>query len=106
MLESVWADPGAVGSALPQYGLGVIDWEPDPERPLWVQVMEILRRRILDGVYQPRAKIPSFKQLTQEFEVGMNTARHAVEDLEEQGYVRAVQPLGTFVTPTDQWPTR
>lgn len=82
----------------------MIDWTPDPERPLWVQVMEILRERILNGVYEPRGKIPSFKQITQEFGVGMNTARHAVDDLEAQGFVRAVQPLGTFVTPTEEWP--
>lgn len=82
----------------------MIDWTPDPMRPRWLQVMEILRQRILDGSCRPQAKIPSFKQLVQEFGVGMNTVRHAVEDLEEQGYVRAVQPLGTFVTPEEEWP--
>jgi GntR family transcriptional regulator len=66
--------------------------------------MEALRARIIDGTYAPRTKIPSLKTLTQEFEVGLNTARHAVEELEKQGYVRAVKSLGTFVTPREDWP--
>lgn len=100
----VRADPGALGSAWAYYGQSMIHWVPEPERPRWLQVMELLRQRILDGAYQPRTKIPSFKQLVQEFGVGMNTVRHAVEDLEDQGYLRAVQPLGTFVTPREEWP--
>ncbi|MFI7113921.1 GntR family transcriptional regulator [Nonomuraea sp. NPDC050227] len=82
----------------------MINWEPDPERPRWVQLMEVLRTRILEGVYQPRTKIPSLTQLTQEFGVGMNTVRHAVTDLEEQGYVLPVSSLGTFVRPKEGWP--
>lgn len=82
----------------------MIDWDPDPERPLWLQVMEELRRRILSGTYQPRTRIPSLTRLTQEFEVGMNTARHAVNDLAAQGYVLQVSSLGTFVRPKEEWP--
>lgn len=99
-----WAVPGRPGSDLPYYGRRMIEWEPDPERPLWQQMMEVLRQRILDGAYQPRTKIPSLKQLTQEFQVGLNTARHAVADLEDQGFLRSIKSLGTFVSPADEWP--
>lgn len=84
----------------------MINWDPDPERPLWLQLMETLRQRILDGTYAPRTKIPSLKQITQEFEVGLNTARHAIDDLEAQGFVRPVPSLGTFVAPADEWPSK
>lgn len=82
----------------------MINWEPDPERPRWRQLMEVLRKRILDGTYLPRTKIPSFTQLTQEFGVGMNTVRHAITDLEAQGYVLPVSSLGTFVRAQEEWP--
>lgn len=82
----------------------MIDWEPDPERPLWRQLMETLHQRILDGIYPPRTKIPSLQRMTQEFGVGLNTARHAVDELESQGYVRPVPSLGTFVAPPEEWP--
>jgi GntR family transcriptional regulator len=84
----------------------MIEWVPDPERPLWLQLMETLRQRITDGTYPPRTKIPSLTRITQEFGVGLNTARHAVEHLEEQGYVLAVPSLGTFVRLPDEWPAR
>lgn len=84
----------------------MIDWVPDPERPRWLQLMEVLRQRILDGTYAPRTKIPSLTRLTQEFGVGLNTARHAVADLEAQGYVLPVSSLGTFVRQREEWPAR
>jgi len=102
----VWAVPDALGAARNHYRFSMIAWVPDPERPLWEQMMETLRRRILDGTYPPRTKIPSLKQLTQEFGVGLNTARHAVDDLEEQGYVLPVSSLGTFVRQAEEWPDR
>ncbi|MET9339315.1 GntR family transcriptional regulator [Nonomuraea sp. NPDC003804] len=80
----------------------MIKW--DLERPRWLQLMEILRGRIQDGTY--RGKIPSFKQLVQEFELGINTVKHAVDALAEQGYVRKVESLGTFVRPPQDWPER
>jgi DNA-binding GntR family transcriptional regulator len=42
--------------------------------------------------------------MTQEFGIGLNTARHAVDELEVQGYVRPVPSLGTFVAPREEWP--
>lgn len=81
----------------------MIDLVPDEHK--WRQVMEILRGRILDGTYQPRSRVPSVRTLTQMFGVGDNTARHALNDLEEQGYVRQLPSIGTFVRPEVEWPT-
>ncbi|WP_433520054.1 winged helix-turn-helix domain-containing protein (plasmid) [Nonomuraea sp. CA-143628] len=75
-----------------------------PDEHKWRQVMEIIKGRILDGTYQPRAKVPGIRSLTQEFGVSQNTARHALNDLEEQGYVRQVSSIGTFVRPAKEWP--
>ncbi|MGC5009721.1 winged helix-turn-helix domain-containing protein [Streptosporangium sp. DT93] len=75
----------------------MINWEP--ERPIWEQVAEIIQRRIEDGTYPPRTPIPSVERLQQEFEVGRNTARHVVKHLADEGFVRPVPSLGTFVLP-------
>lgn len=82
----------------------MIDWVPDPERPVWLQVMEVVRQRILDGTYAPRTKIPGIHRLMQEFGVGSNTARHVISSLEEQGLVLPVPSLGTFVVPPEDRP--
>lgn len=84
----------------------MINWEPEPERPVWVQVMEVIRGRILDGTYRPRAKIPGIHRIMQEFGVGSNTARHVISDLEAQGLVRPVPSLGTFVVPPEDRPAK
>lgn len=74
-----------------------------PDEHKWRQIMEIVKARILDGTYRPRAKVPGIRSLTQEFGVGVNTARHALNDLEDQGYVRQVPSIGTFVRPAEEW---
>ena len=75
-----------------------------PDEHKWRQVMEIIKARILDGTYRPRAKVPGIRTMQQEFGVSQNTARHALNELEEQGFVRQVASIGTFVTPKESWP--
>jgi GntR family transcriptional regulator len=75
-----------------------------PDEHKWRQVMEILRQRILDGTYRPRSRVPSVRHLTQMFGIGDNTARHALKELEERGYVRQLPSVGTFVRPAEEWP--
>ncbi len=80
----------------------MIIFDPEPERPVWLQVMEIIRDRIKTGVYAPRSRIPSIEGIMQEWQVGRNTARHVIRDLEAQGLVRAIPSMGTFVVPTPE----
>ncbi|MBB6173684.1 DNA-binding GntR family transcriptional regulator [Nocardiopsis mwathae] len=74
--------------------------EFDLDRPVWVQVAEVLRERIANGTYQPRTPIPSESQLMGEFGIARGTARKIVERLREEGLVYTVPRLGTFVSPT------
>jgi GntR family transcriptional regulator len=79
----------------------MIKWRPPH---LWEEIAETLRARIRNGDYPPRTRIPSIRDVMQEFEVGRNTALHALQHLQEQGYVVMVQSQGTFVTPPEEWP--
>ncbi|WP_420820053.1 GntR family transcriptional regulator [Sinosporangium album] len=56
-------------------------------------------QRIDSGIYPPRTLIPSIQRIQQEFGVGRNTARHVIAYLTEEGRVRPVPSLGTFVVP-------
>ena len=76
-------------------------WEP---KFRWRAVMEDLRQQIVDGDYPPKSQIPSIRTIMQRYEVGRNTAIHAVASLEEQGYVLRVQSHGTLVRPKEDWP--
>ena len=69
----------------------------DPESPdyIWRQVADLIAERIRQGVYTSR--LPSEGALAQEFGIGRNTVRHAVEDLRDRGLVITVPQRGTFV---------
>jgi DNA-binding GntR family transcriptional regulator len=79
----------------------MIKWRPPH---LWESVAETLRERITSGEYPPQTRVPSIRDVMQEFEVGRNTALRALGYLEEQGFVAMRQSKGTYVAPPEEWP--
>jgi GntR family transcriptional regulator len=75
-----------------------------PDQPRHAQIADELRKRILSGELEPRMPIPSELHLQQEFGVARDTARKAVGVLRDEGYVRTVQGMGTFVCERSYWP--
>ncbi|WP_289355160.1 GntR family transcriptional regulator [Paenibacillus sp. S-12] len=67
------------------------------KRPLYVQVRNILRERILHGVYPLGSYIPSEPQLEEEFQVSKITVRNAIIELVQEGYVEKGSGRGTKV---------
>jgi len=68
--------------------------------PLYLQVADLLRRRITAGQWTPEQQLPSLEALGKKFGVARLTARQAVEQLESEGLIRRKQGKGTFVTAT------
>lgn len=66
-------------------------------QPLHLQLADILRERILQGVWPEGSAIPSEKVLCAEFNVARGTLRHALRRLEDDGYLRREQGRGSFV---------
>ena len=64
----------------------------------YIQLKEYLRRLIEEQELKPGEKIPSQKELTEEFGIGRLTARHAIGQLVNEGYLNSQQGKGTFVT--------
>jgi DNA-binding GntR family transcriptional regulator len=73
--------------------------DPQSATPVYVQVADILRRRIQDGRLLPDRPVPSELQLQQEFGVARGTARKSIALLREEGLVITVPGRGSFVTP-------
>ncbi len=67
-------------------------------QPLYVQIKETLRQRILDGTYQPHQKLPSESELTRRFGVSRITIRQALRDLHNEGLIFSSQGKGSFVS--------
>ncbi len=57
----------------------------------------MLRRRIADGRYAPRSRVPSVLQLTEEFGVAAATAQKALRALRAEGLTYTEPGLGSFV---------
>lgn len=65
--------------------------------PLYYQIKELLKAKIESGEFQPHERLPSENELEQLFRVSRMTARRALSELENEGYVYREQGRGTFV---------
>ncbi len=75
-----------------------------PDQPRHVQIADALRERIRSGELQPRMPLPSEPRLQDEFGVARDTVRKAITVLRDEGYVRTVRGMGTFVRDQPDWP--
>ncbi len=66
--------------------------------PLYTQIREVVRRRILDGSYAPHSQMPSEAQMMEAFGVSRITIRQALGDLQKEGLIFKVPGKGSFVS--------
>ncbi|AKM40721.1 GntR family transcriptional regulator [Burkholderia contaminans] len=66
--------------------------------PLYVQIKDTLRARILDGTYAPHSRMPSEHELCAMFDVSRITVRQALGDLQKEGLLFKLHGKGTFVS--------
>ncbi len=67
--------------------------------PLYRQLADDLRARILAGEFPAPAPIPTESQLSQRYRTSRITVRHALELLDHEGLVHREQGRGSFVRP-------
>lgn len=63
----------------------------------YLQLAEILRERIRSGEIPVGRRIPSQSELEQEFDIGRNTIKRAVEIIKSEGLVATSPGRGLFV---------
>jgi GntR family transcriptional regulator len=66
-------------------------------RFLYRSVSQVLRERIVAGIYEPGGRVPGVADLAREFGVSTITVRRAVRDLSLEGLLIGRQGLGLFV---------
>lgn len=66
--------------------------------PLYTQIKDILRDRILDGTYQEHQQMPSESELMSTFGVSRITVRQALGDLQKEGLIFKIHGKGTYVS--------
>ena len=66
--------------------------------PLYTQVKQSLRERIVDGTYAPHARLPAESEISSIFGVSRITVRQALGDLQNEGVIFKIPGKGTFVS--------
>ncbi len=70
-----------------------------PQQSRHAFVTDGLRRRLVDGSLAPGMRLPTLRELAEEFKVSTNTVRVAIRALEREGSLYHVQAVGAFVSP-------
>jgi len=66
--------------------------------PLYYQLENILREKIISGVFASGARLPTESELIRQYGVGRITVRHALAALVKDGLIERRRRRGTFVT--------
>jgi len=69
----------------------------DERRPIYLQIVELICRRVARGELPPGARLPSLRDLSQEMAVNPNTVQRAYQELERLGVAATKRGQGTFV---------
>lgn len=75
----------------------------DDSIPKWERIYLVIKDRIESGQYAEGARIPSLRQMMQEFEASDGTIQKALRRLREEGVIRSRHGHGTFVRPREEW---
>ena len=70
----------------------------DASRPIYAQLVERLKARILAGTYPPGGHLDSVRDLAAAAGVNPNTMQRALAQLETEGLVRTERTAGRYVT--------
>lgn len=71
----------------------------DDDRPIYVQIVDEIRRAIVVGGLDGDEPLPSVRELASSLQVNPNTVSRAYRELERDGIVYVRRGRGTFVSP-------
>ena len=76
----------------------LINLDPRDARPLYLQIMDEVRRALVVGTLRPEDPLPSVRELAAELVVNPRTVSQAYHELEREGVVYVRRGQGTFVS--------
>ena len=75
-----------------------MNWRFSGDRPVYQQIMSLIRGAVLRGELFPGGKIPSVRELAAEAQVNPNTMQRAMSELEREGLLVSGGTSGRTVT--------
>lgn len=77
----------------------LVNLDPNDGRPLYLQIMDEVRRAIVVGTLRAEDPVPSVRELATELVVNPRTVSQAYQELEREGVLYVRRGQGTFVSP-------
>lgn len=74
-----------------------VNLEAADNRPIYVQIMDEVRRALVRGTLGPADLLPSVRELASQLRVNPRTVSQAYAELEREGVVEVQRGRGTFV---------
>jgi transcriptional regulator, gntR family len=78
--------------------MNTMNWKFSGDRPVYQQIMELMRGGIVKGELPPGGKIPSVRELAAQAQVNPNTMQRAMTELEREGLLVSGGTSGRTVT--------
>ena len=75
----------------------LIEIQPGDTRPIYLQIMDEIRRAVVLGTLKKDEGLSSVRELAAELRVNPNTVQQAYRELERQGVVYVRRGQGTFI---------
>lgn len=70
--------------------------------PIYEQLMDQIKREIINGSLRENESLPSVRTLSAELRISALTVKKAYDRLEEEGFVVTVHGKGSYVAATDR----
>ncbi len=70
--------------------------------PIYLQVIDDIKRRLVTGKITPGSKLPSTRELAVEYNINPNTAARIYREMEQMSLCYTKRGLGTFATENEK----
>jgi GntR family transcriptional regulator len=72
--------------------------EFDNNLPIYIQIMQYIKKQIVTGRLKEGDKLPSVRELATELQINPNTVQRTFQELEREGIVETKRGMGRYVT--------
>ncbi len=76
-------------------------WQFESDRPIYLQIVDILKADIIANDYEVGQKFPSVRELAQLASVNPNTMQKALVELEREGFLESAGTMGRVISKKD-----
>jgi GntR family transcriptional regulator len=77
----------------------LVNLDPNDGRPLYLQIIDEVRRAVVVGTLRAEDPLPSVRELAADLVINPRTVSQAYHELEREGVIYVRRGQGTFVSP-------